>query len=285
MEASAFEFQPPFGIPPSDIHTNVYILIKAMDHFKLNVRMQELSCAALSMIDEAEPAEQRYVQAKRAGSAGVFPRILRAMDRFSSCEALQFGALMALKVVVTHCRFNLEKFIKAEGVKRVLDAMCAHPTSIKLQGVGMVLLVSINGEVDADISELEVSRTVEVAAAVLLGHSTRSGECRDAVRGWGAREPRLRSFKTVHFLLLNAFTTENATRLGEAGGVLAVVDIMHKNRDDPDTMMFGWDLLSMLTDDNPANCDLMFSSEATLPYAACLLYMLLKSEENPLNGF
>jgi hypothetical protein len=275
LEASAFVFQPPFSLPATDVHRNVYILIKAMDHFKLDVRMQELACKALSMIGGVEPIEQRYIQAKRAGSAGVFPQILEAMCRFSLCEKLQSGAMMALETLVTHCRFNIGKFIKVRGVQCVLDAMCAHPTSMKLQGVGMVLLVTMNSEADTDISELELKRTVEVTAAVLLGHSTRSDERQDAVGGWGARRPRLRSLKTTHFLLLNVFSTENMAQLGEAGVVLAVVDIMHKNRGDPDTMVLGWDILSMLTDDNPANCNLMFSTAATLPYALCLVYMLL----------
>jgi hypothetical protein len=72
----------------------------------------------------------------------------------------------------------------------------------------------------------------------------------------------------------NAFYfEENITQLGEAGAMLNVVAIMDSNREDPEIMMVGWDLLILLTESNSANCKLMFSTAAVLPYAACLLWI------------
>jgi hypothetical protein len=196
------------------------------------------------------------------------------MGKFSTQLPLQLCALEALSSLVAHCRFNIDKLLTAGGVACVLDAMSRFNTNIVLQSHGMVLLSSVCSEVTTELPGSELWRLVQICAALLVMHSTHPISSSSGPIDWRSRRTLLYSLKTTQFLVQNAFYfEENITQLGEAGAMLNVVAIMDSNREDPEIMMVGWHLLILLTESNSANCKLMFSTAAVLPYAACLFWI------------
>jgi hypothetical protein len=280
-EAEEFEFRPPRVL--TEIHTNPYILCKLMRLFPSEAQIVEMSCVSLCLMGKVMPLEQRYIQAKRAGSSGVISQLVEAMGKFSANLTLQCRAFEALSSLVARCRFNIDKLLAAGGVSRVLDAMLRFDTSIRLQSHGMLLLSSACGEDTTELSDSALRRLVQITAALLVRHSTHPTDPHVSdPMDWRSRRALLRGLKTTQFLVQNTFHfEENITRLGEAGALLAVVRVMNSHREDPEIMVIGWDLLVLLTELNPANCHLMFSSTAALPYAACLLWL---SYREYLNG-